>query len=145
VRAEAAGSLGNLGESVAAAALAPPVKRLGDGTAAVRQSAAIALGSMGPGAGSCPQLLRKPSTGRRSQVAGGYLLGRMRAPRALRCGAPTVARACDCGQRCDALRAGLARSLTGDRAGEPLVRVLDPHAPAMRGSERVVQSGTWLG
>ncbi len=47
VRAEAAGSLGNLGESVAASALAPLVKRLGDGTAAVRQNAAIALGSMG--------------------------------------------------------------------------------------------------
>jgi HEAT repeat protein len=44
VRAEAAASLGALGDAAATAAL---VARLGDGDAAVRQAAAIALGSIG--------------------------------------------------------------------------------------------------
>ncbi|MGE0548745.1 MAG: HEAT repeat domain-containing protein [Kofleriaceae bacterium] len=51
VRAEACGSLGELGEP---GALSPLIKRLSDGVAGVRQNAAIALGTLGHADGFAP-------------------------------------------------------------------------------------------
>jgi len=68
VRAEAAGSLGEIGDDAAVEALS---RRLGDGDATVRQNAAIALGTLGNPKGFAPlaEALREGAADVRFQAA----------------------------------------------------------------------------